>query len=99
MKNGSRISKEEVLHIARLARLSPSPEEIDKLTREMDSILGFFERLKEIDTTGIEPTAHAVELTWPFREDEVRPSLPVDEVLSNAPERGKGMFKVKKVIE
>lgn len=96
---GSRISKDEVRQIARLARLSPSEEEIDRLTREMDSILGYFERLNELDTTGIEPTSHAVEVTWPFREDQVLPSLPVDEVLGNAPDQGRGMFRVKKVIE
>jgi aspartyl-tRNA(Asn)/glutamyl-tRNA(Gln) amidotransferase subunit C len=96
---GIRISKEEGQRIARLARLSPSPDEIEKLTQELDSILEYFERLKELDTSGIEPTAHAVEMTWPFREDQVSPSLPVEEVLQNAPDRGRGMFRVKKVIE
>ena len=94
-----RISKEEVRQIARLARLSPSEEEIDRLTGELDSILGYFEKLNELDTTGIEPTSYAVEVNWPFREDRVLPSLPVDEVLGNAPDKDRGMFRVKKVIE
>ena len=94
-----RISKEEVRQIARLARLSPSEEEIDRLTGELDSILGYFEKLNELDTTGIEPTSHAVEVSWPFREDQVLQSLPVDEVLRNAPDKDRSMFRVKKVIE
>ena len=96
---GTRISKEEVRQIARLARLSPSEEEIDRLTGELDSILGYFEKLNELDTTGIEPTSHAVEVNWPFREDRVLRSLPADEVLRNAPDKGRGIFRVKKVIE
>lgn len=94
-----RINPDEVRQIARLARLSPSEEEVEKLTREMDSILGYFEKLNELNTKGIEATAHAVEMTWPFREDVATPSLPIDEVLRNAPEKGRDMFRVKKVIE
>lgn len=96
------ISRNEVLKIAELARLHFAEEELDAFTDQFQHLLEYIEQLKQVDVEGIEPTSH-VSLTkefekYIFREDEVRPSLPVEESLANAPDPGDGHFRVPKVI-
>ena len=94
-----KITKAEVEHVARLARLELSGAEVETFTGQMDAILAYVEKLNELDTSGVVPTAHAVPMENAFREDEVRPSIGVDKALANAPGRVEGFFRVPKVIE
>ena len=94
-----KISQQDVEYVARLARLTLEPEELATMTEQMDAILGYVDKLNELDTEGIEPTAHAVPMANAFREDEVRPSIGVDRAMQNAPESQDGCFRVPKVIE
>jgi len=96
------ISRDEVIKIAELARLHFSEAELEAFTVQFQSILDYVEQLEEVDVAGIEPTSH-VSLgegfeECLFREDEVMPSLSVEDSLANAPESGQGQFKVPKVI-
>jgi aspartyl-tRNA(Asn)/glutamyl-tRNA(Gln) amidotransferase subunit C len=93
------INKKEVEHVARLARLTYSPEEIELFTHQLNAILDYFEQLKDLDTTGIEPTSHAIPLNNVFKGDEVRDSLTLEASLSNSPDKGKDCFRVPKIIE
>lgn len=94
-----KISRSEVEYVAGLARLSLQSDEIDSLTSEMDSILAYVEKLNELKTEDIIPTAHAVPVENAFRRDEVRPSLGTVKALQNAPDSEDGCFRVPKVIE
>jgi len=94
-----KISREEVRHVALLARLALSPQEEEALTGQLDKILTYIEKLGELNTDAVEPTAHAVEVPTPFREDQVRNQADVEALLRNAPERGNDFFKVPKIIE
>lgn len=94
-----KISRQEVEHVARLARLALKPEELDALTGQMDAVLGYVEKLNELNTEGIVPTAHAVPMENAFRADEVKPSRGVEWALQNAPEATEECFQVPKVIE
>ena len=94
-----KITRAEVEHVGRLARLALSDEELDSLTGEMDAILGYVEQLKALDTEGIVPTAHAVPMENTFRSDEVRPSFTPEQALSNAPDTSENAFRVRRVIE
>jgi len=89
----------DVKYVAHLARLSLSPEEEQKIGAQLGNILGYIEKLKEVDVTGVEPTAHAFPLTNVARPDEVRPSITNEEALRNAPARANGLFIVPKIIE
>jgi aspartyl-tRNA(Asn)/glutamyl-tRNA(Gln) amidotransferase subunit C len=89
----------DIKYVAHLARLHLTPDEEKKLGAQLDGILGYIEKLKELDVTGVEPTAHAVPLVNVTRPDEVRPSLPHDEVLRNAPAQANGLFMVPKIVE
>lgn len=96
------ITREEVLKIADLAKLSFSEEELDTFVAQFQHILDYIEQLKQVDVENVPPTSH-VSLTpdfekHMFREDEVQPSLPVEESLANAPDHGSGHFRVPKVI-
>jgi aspartyl-tRNA(Asn)/glutamyl-tRNA(Gln) amidotransferase subunit C len=93
------ISREEVLHIARLARLGLTDDEVDRLSEQLSNILENFEILKQVDTTGIPPTAQSVLLQNVIGEDIIAPSLPPDDVLANAPQREGDLFKVRAVLE
>ncbi len=93
------ITREDVEHVARLARLRFQEHEMEQMTKELGSILKYMDQLREVDTTGVEPTTHAIELFNVFREDEVRPSMDVEEVLANAPSRKGDTFRVPKIIE
>ncbi len=94
-----KITRGEVKNVARLARLALADEELDRLTGEMDAILGYVEQLNALDTDDIIPMAHAVPLENAFRADEVTASLGTDKALANAPDPSDGCFGVPKVIE
>lgn len=94
-----KITREEVEHVARLARLALTEQEVDLLTGQMDSILAYVEKLDGLVTEDIVPTAHAVPMDNAFRDDLVRPSIGVGRALANAPAAALGCFKVPKVIE
>ena len=94
-----KLSREEVLHIARLARLGLTEEDVERFREQLSNILDNFEVLKEVESEGVPPTTHAVPLQNVLREDEVAPSLPQDEVLANAPRQEEGHFKVRAVLE
>ena len=93
------ISKQEVEKVAKLARLAITDVERDAFARQLGQILTYVEKLKQYDTTGVEPTATVLGQTNVFRDDMVRPSLPVDKALVNAPEREADGFRVPKIIE
>ena len=89
----------DIKYVAHLARLHLTPDEEKKLGAQLGGILGYIEKLKELDVTGVEPTAHAVPLVNVTRPDEVRPSLPHDDALRNAPAQANGLFMVPKIVE
>jgi len=93
------ITKEDVRHVAELARLAPTDEETELYTGQLKRILAHVEKLSELDTEGVEPTSYTVPFRRVFRDDEVRRSLTQDEALANAPASEKGCFKVPKIIE
>ena len=89
----------DVKYVAHLARLNLSPVEEQKLAAQLGNILGYIEKLKEVDVSGVEPTAHAFPLVNVTRPDEVRPSLSNDDALRNAPAKAGGLFIVPKIVE
>ena len=89
----------DVKYVAHLARLSLTPEEEVKLSAQLGNILGYIEKLRELDVTNVEPTAHVVPMVNVTRADEVRPSLPHEEALRNAPKQSSGLFIVPKIVE
>ena len=89
----------DVKYVAHLARISLTPAEESKLSAQLAGILGYIEKLKEVDVTGVEPTAHAVPLVNVTRPDEVRPSLANEDALRNAPAKANGLFIVPKIVE
>lgn len=94
-----KISQKDVEHVARLARLTVAPEELKIMTEQMDAVLGYVDKLNELDTEGVEPMAHAVPMSNAFREDEINPAIGIERALQNAPVSGEGCFTVPKVIE
>jgi len=93
-----KISRNEVEHVADLARLELSGEEVDQFTGQLDAILSYIDKLNELDTADVEPTAHVIQVGNVIREDRVCDSIPLKETLSNAPETDEGFFKVPKII-
>jgi len=94
-----KLTRKEVQHIALLARLGLSEEEIEKFRIQLSDILENFEILKQLDTTDAPPTAQSIALQNVLRPDETKPSNPVEEVLANAPQREGNCFKVRAVLE
>ena len=94
-----KISRSEVEHVARLARLALGDAELDALTGEMDAILAYVDQLNRLETDGIIPTAHAVPMANAFRADEVRPSFTPAQAQTNAPAPDPAGFRVPRVIE
>jgi aspartyl-tRNA(Asn)/glutamyl-tRNA(Gln) amidotransferase subunit C len=94
-----KVSREEVLHIARLARVSLAEDEITRLSEQLSNLLDNFEVLQQVNTEGVPPTAQSVTLQSVMREDEIAPSLPPDEILANAPRREGDCFRVRAVLE
>lgn len=93
-----KITKEEVLYVARLARLDLEADAIDTFAGQIDEILDYIEKLNQVDTAGIQPTSHAISLTNAFRADEQREHLDRQRVLANAPESEDGCFVVPKIV-
>ena len=92
------ITKKEVEYVAQLAKLEFNEEEKEEFTSQLNSILDYFKKLNELDTERIEPTAYVISMPNLLNEDEVKPSLPQDKVLSNAEYVKKGYFKVPKIM-
>jgi aspartyl-tRNA(Asn)/glutamyl-tRNA(Gln) amidotransferase subunit C len=88
------IDRKQVLHVARLARLSLSDEEVERMATELSGILEHVERISELDLDGVEPTSHVIELVNVLRPDEPRPSWDRDEMLERAPDPANGAFRV-----
>jgi aspartyl-tRNA(Asn)/glutamyl-tRNA(Gln) amidotransferase subunit C len=93
------VSNEQVRHIAKLARIAMSDEEIERLAPELNNILGWVEQLSEVNTDGVEPLTAVIEQKMRLRDDVVTDGNIRDEVLANAPEAQHGFFAVPKVIE
>ena len=94
-----KLSREEVQHIALLARLGVTEEDLEKFSVQLSNILENFEILKQVDTTGIPPTSHIINVSNVLRNDEITPSLTHDEVLANAPHQEDGCFRVRAILE
>ena len=88
------IDRDQVLHVARLARLELTEAELDKMAGELSGILDHVERMNELELEGVEPTSHVVQLENVLRPDEPRPSWPRDEILEPAPDPAEGAFRV-----
>ncbi len=93
------ITREEVLRVARLARLSLSPAEAEKMREQLGNILSYIRQLDRLDTSGVVPTSHAVEMGTPFRDDSPLPFGEKEEILKNAPDREEDFFRVPRIIE
>jgi aspartyl-tRNA(Asn)/glutamyl-tRNA(Gln) amidotransferase subunit C len=94
-----KLEREAVLHIARLARVALSDEEVSTLAEQLGDIIGHFDVLNRIDTDGVEPTAHTLPLRNVMADDEARPSMPREDVLALAPVTGDGYLRVRAVLE
>jgi aspartyl-tRNA(Asn)/glutamyl-tRNA(Gln) amidotransferase subunit C len=92
------LTRDEVLHVATLARLSLLPAEIELFTRQLNDILAYVEKLQELDTEGVPPLAHVIPVFNVFREDAVTACLDRDAVLDNAPAKEEGAFLVPRII-
>ncbi len=88
------ISPEEVRHVARLARLTLTDNEVARFGEQLSAILEAVSKVSEVDLSDVPPTAHPLDLVNVWAEDEPRPSLPVEEALANAPDRDNGFFRV-----
>jgi len=88
------IDREQVLHVARLARLALTEEEVETMTRELSGILEHVDRIAELDLEQVEPTAHVIDLENVLRPDEPRPSWPREQMLEQAPDPAEGAFRV-----
>ena len=93
------ITVKDVQHVAKLARLNLTPEEENMFTGQLNAILQYADKLKELDTDNVEPTTHVLPLSNVMREDIARDSLPVEKVMLNAPDEEDGQFKVPAVLE
>ncbi|MFH1086874.1 MAG: Asp-tRNA(Asn)/Glu-tRNA(Gln) amidotransferase subunit GatC [Chloroflexota bacterium] len=94
-----RLSRAQVLHIAELAKLSLTEDEVALLTEQLSDILAYFDRLNQLDTAALPATAQAIYRRNVLRADEVRPSLAPDQALANAPRRDDDLFVVKTILE
>ncbi|MFP7255018.1 Asp-tRNA(Asn)/Glu-tRNA(Gln) amidotransferase subunit GatC [Terribacillus sp. 179-K 1B1 HS] len=95
----SEITKEQVLHVAHLARLAITDEEAEKMTKELDAIIGYAELLNELDTDNVEPTTHVLDLKNVMREDEPRKWIDREDALKNAPDQKNGQFRVPSILD
>ena len=89
----------DIRYVANLARIALSPDEEAKLGSQLSDILGYVKKLEELDVAGVEPMAHAVPLANVLRADEVRPSIPQEVALANAPKQANGLFVVPKIVD
>lgn len=93
-----RLSCEEVLHIARLARLGLDETEIDRFSKQLSNLLEHFQVLQQVDTSGVPPTTQSITLQNVIRGDEAQASLPSDQILANAPQKEGDFFRVRAVL-
>ncbi len=93
-----KITKEQVQYVARLARLELDPQQLESFSHQLATVLDYMETLAQVDTAGVEPTAHTISLTNAFREDRVHQHLDTSKALENAPAGEDGFFVVPKVI-
>jgi aspartyl-tRNA(Asn)/glutamyl-tRNA(Gln) amidotransferase subunit C len=93
-----KISKEEVIHVANLARLEMSAREVEEMAAQLDGILSYVDKLNELDTSGVKPTTHAIDVCNAFREDEVKESLGQEQSLANGPSQNGEAFVVPRVV-
>lgn len=93
------ITVKDVEHVAKLARLELSDDEKERFTGQLNAILKYAEKLNELNTDDVPPTSHVLKLANVMREDENRPSLPIEKVMKNAPEEEDGQFRVPAVLE
>ncbi len=89
----------DIKHVAHLARLQLTPEEEQKFAAQLGQVLAYIEKLKQLDVSNVEPTAHAAPMANVMRPDKVRPSMPHQDALSNAPAHANGLFIVPKMVE
>lgn len=91
--------KFDVKYVANLARIKLTRDEERKFSEQLKHILGYIEKLRELDVSNVEPTAHAIPLVNVARKDDVRPSMPHEDALRNAPSKANGLFLVPKIVE
>jgi len=96
--SSAKITVDDTRHVAKLARLSMDEPRLNKLTGQLESIMGYIAKINEVDMSDVEPMAHALPLHNVLREDVVEPGLPLEAVLKNAPDTDPPFFKVPKVI-
>lgn len=94
-----KITEKDVEYVAKLSRLHITDEQKQKLTGDMAAIIGFADKLSELDAGNAEPQAHAIVVENVFREDEIKPSYKRDEILKNAPDKQAGCFAVPRIVE
>jgi len=94
-----KVDEKEVEYVAALARIELSEDEKAQYSEQLSTILDFFDRLKEVDTENVQPTSHVLDLVNAYRPDEVRPSVGVEAVLQNAPDRANRFFRVPKILD
>jgi aspartyl-tRNA(Asn)/glutamyl-tRNA(Gln) amidotransferase subunit C len=95
----AKITRAEVEQVARLARLELTDDEQERMTAQLDAILGYIDKLNALDTSAVEPTTTVIPMVSVMREDTVRPSLTQEEALENAPDREDVFFRVPRIIE
>ena len=93
------IERKDVEHVARLTRLALTEAELERMREQLNSILAHLDTLRAVDTEGVEPTSHAVDVVNVMRDDEVEPCFPPDAMLANAPDRSGELFRVPRIIE
>lgn len=94
----TQLSEQDVLKVASLSRLKLSETEVDALGKQMESVLKYIDMLDELDTEGVEPMAHAIEISNVFREDQLKESLPREKALANAPQTDGSYFLVPAIL-
>ena len=99
MTNNSKLTDAEVRHIALLARIGMTDEDVDNMRHDLSNIMDQFDVLNQVDTEGVEPTGHSVDVTSVMREDTARASLPKEDVLANVPNREGDRIRVKAVLD
>jgi aspartyl-tRNA(Asn)/glutamyl-tRNA(Gln) amidotransferase subunit C len=95
----SRISKDQVKHVAHLARLAITEEEAEMFQKQLDAMITYAEQLNELNTDNVEPTTHVLHMKNVLREDRPEKGLPVEEVLKNAPDQKDGQVRVPAILE
>ncbi len=93
-----KITREQIVHVAKLARLHLDDAAVALYTKQLGDILTYMDTLNRLDTKGVPPTSHAIFINNAFRDDEVKPSIPVERALTNAPQSERGSFVVPKVV-